>query len=598
MSYLTEAINPSATPQTQPVAGRENEMVENNAGGFVFTVTPMEMLRRFLILGSENNFYKPGQKLTLENLQNIKKIFAGSLALATEAISETVRVSQGGLAPKNDPAIAVLALAIMSDSKLVRSLGYDSVPHVCRTGTHLLTLASMLKGKRNFKSRGMHRMFSDWFNGKGLPGAVWQMVKYQNREGFSMGDLMRLAHIEFSAKYVNSLYVNRGMMVGAWAASLGTGTPVREVIKSRSLLWAPKSPLKTKAAWNHNHNEIPRRKTYAELDAMLSADSSTVPDLGVLWAYYKAQELEDGKEIAKLVKEYKLSHEMLPKEALAKPEVWKALLPNLGMTALVRNLGNLSKHGVLGPNSDEEAYVVSKLKDENVIQSSRMHPINLAIAKATYASGKGLKGSNTWTVNQKVSAALESAFLSSFKYGPKTGKRYLLGLDVSGSMSSPSAVEALSNRQACAIMAKAIHEREDRVHSLAFSTSFTPIGLNGSVDDIMRHMSALPFAGTDCSLPMIYAMKQKIPVDVFCVFTDNETYAGSVHPFEALKQYRKTMGIDAKLAVCAFSATEFTIADPNDSGMMDIAGLDSSLPAILSQFASPSQVTSFAQAEE
>jgi 60 kDa SS-A/Ro ribonucleoprotein len=33
------------------------------------------------------------------------------------------------------------------------------------------------------------------------------------------------------------------------------------------------------------------------------------------------------------------------------------------------------------------------------------------------------------------------------------------------------------------------------------------------------------------------------------------------------------MGIEAKLVVVGLTATEFTIADPTDSGMLDIAGM-------------------------
>lgn len=73
-------------------------------------------------------------------------------------------------------------------------------------------------------------------------------------------------------------------------------------------------------------------------------------------------------------------------------------------------------------------------------------------------------------------------------------------------------------------------------------------------------------------------------VDVFVVFTDSETYAGKVHPAKALQMYRQRSGIDAKLAVMAFSANRFTIADPDDRGMLDIAGLDSGVPEILRQF--------------
>lgn len=91
--------------------------------------------------------------------------------------------------------------------------------------------------------------------------------------------------------------------------------------------------------------------------------------------------------------------------------------------------------------------------------------------------------------------------------------------------------------------------------------------------------------GTDCALPMLYAKKKKLEVDIFIVYTDNETWFGKVHPSEALKQYRKASGLPSKLIVCGMASNEFTIADPNDRGMLDMAGFDSAAPEVIHNFA-------------
>lgn len=41
---------------------------------------------------------------------------------------------------------------------------------------------------------------------------------------------------------------------------------------------------------------------------------------------------------------------------------------------------------------------------------------------------------------------------------------------------------------------------------------------------------------------------------------------------------------DAKLVVFGMSATQFTIADPTDPGMLDVVGLDSSVPELVRNF--------------
>jgi 60 kDa SS-A/Ro ribonucleoprotein len=83
---------------------------------------------------------------------------------------------------------------------------------------------------------------------------------------------------------------------------------------------------------------------------------------------------------------------------------------------------------------------------------------------------------------------------------------------------------------------------------------------------------------------MRYALSNKIDVDTFVVLTDNETYAGSVKPTQALKQYRDATGINARLAVFGVASTEFTIADPQDRGQMDFVGFDSNAPRVLADF--------------
>jgi len=44
------------------------------------------------------------------------------------------------------------------------------------------------------------------------------------------------------------------------------------------------------------------------------------------------------------------------------------------------------------------------------------------------------------------------------------------------------------------------------------------------------------------------------------------------------------MGIDAKLVVVGMTATNVTIADPNDKGMLDVVGFDTSAPNVMSEF--------------
>jgi 60 kDa SS-A/Ro ribonucleoprotein len=127
-----------------------------------------------------------------------------------------------------------------------------------------------------------------------------------------------------------------------------------------------------------------------------------------------------------------------------------------------------------------------------------------------------------------------------------------------------------------------------------------PISPGQRLDDVVRITAAIPMGGTDCSLPMRDALKHKRPVDVFVVYTDSETWAGDIHPVQALQQYRDRMGIPARLIVVGMVSNGFTIADPNDAGMMDVVGFDLATPALMSDFASEGQAAQpvAAEAEE
>jgi 60 kDa SS-A/Ro ribonucleoprotein len=74
---------------------------------------------------------------------------------------------------------------------------------------------------------------------------------------------------------------------------------------------------------------------------------------------------------------------------------------------------------------------------------------------------------------------------------------------------------------------------------------------------VLATLERVPVGPTDCSLPMIHAANNSLPVDVFVVYTDNETWR----------------------------ATDYSVADSNDLGMLNVVGFDASCPAIISNFA-------------
>jgi 60 kDa SS-A/Ro ribonucleoprotein len=112
-----------------------------------------------------------------------------------------------------------------------------------------------------------------------------------------------------------------------------------------------------------------------------------------------------------------------------------------------------------------------------------------------------------------------------------------------------------------------------------------PLSKRQRLDDIVDTVSGMPFGGTDCALPMLYALDRHLDIDTFIIYTDSETWAGTIHPAQALRRYRDRTGIAARLIVVGMVSNGFSIADPNDGGMLDVVGFDTAAPQVMADFA-------------
>ena len=438
---------------------------------------------------------------------------------------EIVDVSDRGLAIKNDPAVFALACATVFGDAQTRKIAFDALPKVCRIGTHLFQFAGAREALGGGWGRSACRAVSRWYLDR--DDLVNQALKYQQRDGWSHRDLLRLSHPKAD----------------------GERSKVFDAI-CRSAKWADvNEPL-------------------AE-------------------GWLKAQSAERAADVAGLIAEYKLPRELVPTQFLVYQEVWAALLPHMPMTALVRNLGNLSKCGLLKPLSEASKTVCARLADEVAIRRSRLHPFSVLLAAKTYGSGCGVRGNGEWMVVPQVIEALDRAFDLAFHNVEPTGLRHVLGVDVSGSMGSGVAGIAMTCAEAAAAMALITARVEPNYYIMGFANQFKDLGITvrDTLTDVLAKTRMRNFGGTDTSVAIRWALENKVETDVFVIYTDSETWAGDQHTCEAIKDYRRQTGIPAKLAVVAFTATQRSIVDGADAGSMDFVGMDASLPQALSAFA-------------
>jgi 60 kDa SS-A/Ro ribonucleoprotein len=117
----------------------------------------------------------------------------GVVAHRVRAVNRIVEISDAGRAPKNDPAIFALALAVTHGDAQAKAHAFANLIRVCRIGTHLFHFAEYVNAMRGW-GRGLRNAVGDWYVYRDADDLAHQAVKYQQRDGWSHGDLLRLAH--------------------------------------------------------------------------------------------------------------------------------------------------------------------------------------------------------------------------------------------------------------------------------------------------------------------------------------------------------------------------------------------------------------------
>jgi 60 kDa SS-A/Ro ribonucleoprotein len=545
------SISGIATPQRSPIAGRTQ--VLNAAGGYVFEKDTWTKVEDFLILGTTGGtYYVTEDKLTTTNVDVLFKAIDEDGSRVVELVTE-ISTSQPARAPKPRPCIfALAAAAAQGDAETIQAVK-AAFPKVVRTTDHLAMFFGYWKslaGKRNLRDgtspvigRAMRAALGSFFTGDDIHAVAFRSLKARQRstpagEAMTLRDVIRIAH------------------------------PTSPTAEHRALIgWLA-----------GNVSDDVARATLPEVDNFLTA-----------------QAVSSAADAITVIRERRVPWEFLPSDVLKDAAVWDELVGTIGMTALIRNLARMTRLGTLAPFSVATARAAARLANGEKLVAARIHPMDLYLALKTYSSGVSRPGrgkqAQTWQPVAAIVDALEQAYELSFGAVEPSGKRLLVAVDSSGSMSMRHARVVVGGSplgtpfEVANTMAVMLARIEGaNVHVINVDTRVHPsrVTPRTNLRELARWDSS--GGGTDMSLPFSWALDRRMNVDGIVIFTDNETWAGRQHPAQALNAYRRSVNSRARVVVVSMTAAGYSIGDPADQGVLNVAGFDGSLPKLITGF--------------
>ncbi|KAI6661890.1 60 kDa SS-A/Ro ribonucleoprotein-like [Oopsacas minuta] len=322
-------------PQTVGLSGQ----IPNSAGGYSWPISDMGRLRRFLCLGSEGgSYYINEKKLGKENAKTIVRML--DTGEGQDVVIEILQYSTEGRTAKQEPIIFALAICARLGDAETKKSAYIALPKVCRIPTHLFSFIEYCESlsKGTGWGRAHRRAISEWYTEKAPYPLSILVTKYQQRNGWSHRDLLRLCHLKTDRDELNIIF--------------------RYIIKGMDQVITD---------YEHLTSNPEILKVFEFFQAVEKAKSCTKPE-----------------DIIPLINIYGLVREHIPTPLLSNAEVWRALLQKMPMTAMIRNLGKMTAIELLAPLSGElislngsifRILIIKLIKVKQTYLNGSLHPI-------------------------------------------------------------------------------------------------------------------------------------------------------------------------------------------------------------------------------
>jgi 60 kDa SS-A/Ro ribonucleoprotein len=530
MNYKFYTQTSTNTPQSQPIPGRGSEMIQGRSGGYMFNAGIWSMLHRCLLIGTAKSTYYAGKRELTDDFANVIRdcVYEDPVRVAQEIV-----YASDGRAINNSAPIFALVLLSMGETPEAKRAFAEIFPQVIRTGSHFYEWMSYSKSLRGF-GKIVRACGKTWLSNPDVKALAYQLLKYQQRQGFSHRDALRLFHVKPTSDEQQALY---HWVVKGWA-ELPAEIPSESLAQIWWYEWLKRNPEKTHEAIARGH----------------------------------------------------LTHEMAAPVGKMDCQAWQLLFNEMPIGAMLRNLGSLTELGVLCADAPENLQrVESVLNNRDRLRKGRIHPIDVLKALKTYQSGGQLgRSKKTWQPVSRIVDILEKAVELSFDVLKPTGKVFMHAVDVSGSMSCTTVSSVgLTCCEIATAMALATAKAEKNYAIRGFATDFRDLGITvkDSFRSALQKASNQNFGGTDASVAYDWMIKHKFKADVICFWTDSESWAGNRHPSQALAEYRKKVNPEAKAVYVTLAPYQMTLVDPQDPLSWDMGGFDPGTPRIIQMLA-------------
>jgi len=192
MTKLAELHKPKASsvPVTTKIKGKG--MVKNNAGGYVFKADRWDRLERFLVTGSsEGSYYVTPEKLSKQNATNLIKLIQEDGVKVCAVLRDMVRDRR---VPRMEPVTFSLAVAMVEGDEKTKDAVISTASDICYTPTLFFQFVADVLHLGTGWTKELKACVQSYYLRNPIGDVAYQMVKYQNREGWSHGDMIKLSH--------------------------------------------------------------------------------------------------------------------------------------------------------------------------------------------------------------------------------------------------------------------------------------------------------------------------------------------------------------------------------------------------------------------